>query len=123
MRGRVVRGVDGYGLILREDYDDRLDDKGKECVCYVRESTQHMTQLIDDLLALSRVTRGEFRRAPVDVSAIARAVADRLAQTAPGGRVELVVADGLTSEAGGARLTVVFHDLLVNAWEFTGKRY
>jgi two-component system NtrC family sensor kinase len=117
-----LRSIDSFGLILLEDYADRLDEKGKQCVCYVRESTQHMTQLIDDLLALSRVTRGEFQRVPVDVSAIARTVADRLAQSAPGGQVELVVADGLTAEADGGLLTIVFENLLGNAWKFTGRR-
>jgi signal transduction histidine kinase len=75
-----LRSIDGFGLILLEDFADKLDEEGKQHLRYIRESAQHMARLIDDLLALSRVTRGEFQRAPVDLGVIARAVAGRLAQ-------------------------------------------
>jgi two-component system, NtrC family, sensor kinase len=117
-----LRSIDGFGLILLEDYADKLDDAGKQYLNYVRESAQQMARLIDDLLALSRVTRGEFRRAPTDLSAIVRSVADRLAQSTPGRQVELVVADGLLADGDDGLLTIAFENLLGNAWKFTGTR-
>jgi two-component system, NtrC family, sensor kinase len=117
-----LRSIDGFGQALLEDYADILDEEGKQYLHYVRESTQQMTRLIDDLLALSHVTRGEFQRAPVDLGAIARTVAARLAQRAPERQVELVVAAGLVADGDGRLLTIVFENLLGNAWKFTGKR-
>jgi signal transduction histidine kinase len=57
-----LRSIDGFSLALLEDCGDRLDDDGRRYLHYVRELAQHMARLIDDLLALSRVTRGELNR-------------------------------------------------------------
>jgi two-component system NtrC family sensor kinase len=114
-----LRSIDGFGLILLEDYADKLDDEGKQYLNYVRESAQQMSRLIDDLLALSRVARGEFRRAPTDLSAIVRSVAARLAQSSAGRRVELVVPDGLLADGDDGLLTIAFENLIGNAWKFT----
>jgi two-component system NtrC family sensor kinase len=114
-----LRSIDGFGLILLEDYADKLDAEGKQYLNYVRESAQHMARLIDDLLALSRVARRDFRRAPTDLSAIVRAVAARLAQSTADRRVELVVPDGLHADGDDGLLTIAFENLLGNAWKFT----
>jgi two-component system NtrC family sensor kinase len=114
-----LRSIDGFGLILLEDYADKLDDDGKHYLNYVRESAQQMARLIDDLLALSRVARGEFRRTPIDLSAMVRSVTARLAQTTPGREVELVVADGLLAEGDIGLMKIAFENLLGNAWKFT----
>ena len=57
-----LRSIDGFSLALLEDYAEKLDDDGREYLRFIRESAQHMAQLIDDLLALSRVTRSDFQR-------------------------------------------------------------
>jgi signal transduction histidine kinase len=62
--------IDGFGQALLEDYADKLDDEGRKYLGRVRESAQHMARLIDDLLALSRVSRSELRRRRVDLSAL-----------------------------------------------------
>jgi two-component system NtrC family sensor kinase len=117
-----LRSIDGFGLILLQDYADKLDDDGRQYLNYVRESAQQMSRLIDDLLALSRIARSDFRRAPVNLSAIARSVAARLAQASPNRQVELVVADGLVADGDDGLLTILFENLLGNAWKFTGAR-
>jgi two-component system, NtrC family, sensor kinase len=117
-----LRSIDGFGLILLQDYADKLDDDGRQYLNYVRESAQQMSRLIDDLLALSRIARSDFRRAPVNLSAIARSVAARLAQTSPNRQVELVVADGLVADGDDGLLTILFENLLGNAWKFTSAR-
>jgi light-regulated signal transduction histidine kinase (bacteriophytochrome) len=81
-----------------------------------------MASLIDDLLALSRVTRGEFARGKVDLSALARDIAGRLVRAAPDRAVDVVVADGLEADCDGRLLAIVFENLLGNAWKFTAKR-
>jgi light-regulated signal transduction histidine kinase (bacteriophytochrome) len=117
-----LRSIDGFGLALLEDYGDKLDDEGKEYLKYVRESAQQMAALIDDILALSRVTRSEFERGRVDVGALARDVAERLARSTPDRKVDVVVADRLEAEGDGRLLKIAFENLLSNAWKFTRDR-
>jgi light-regulated signal transduction histidine kinase (bacteriophytochrome) len=88
----------------------------------VRESAQQMSRLIDDLLALSRVTRAEFVRASTDLSAIASSVVERLAQRDPGREMDIRIAEGLFADSDAGLLAIVFENLLGNAWKFTRGR-
>lgn len=117
-----LRSVDGFSLALLEDYGDLLSGDGTRYLTYVRQAAQRMAQLIDDLLALSRVSRAEFTRRPVDLSALARTVATRLAEAAPERTATVAVADDLTCEGDIRLLTIALENLLGNAWKFTGKR-
>ncbi len=117
-----LRSIDGFSRALWEDYEDKLDASGKEFLRFVRESAQQMAQLIDDLLALSRVTRSEFRREPVDLGAIARATVDRLERSHPDRRVTVSIHEGLRDMGDPRLLSIALDNLLGNAWKFTGKR-
>jgi two-component system, NtrC family, sensor kinase len=117
-----LRSIDGFTLALLEDCGEKLSEDGKQYLRYVRESAQHMARLIDDLLALSRVTRAELDRAETDLSSIARSVAARLAKASPDRQVELLVTDRLVANCDGGLLTIVFENLIGNAWKFTSKR-
>ena len=117
-----LRSIDGFSLALLEDCGENLNEDGKQYLRYVRESAQHMARLIDDLLALSRVTRAELDRAETDLSSIARSVAERLARAAPDRQVELHLLDQLVANCDSHLLTIVFENLIGNAWKFTGKR-
>ena len=117
-----LRSIDGFSLALLEDCGENLNEDGKQYLRYVRESAQHMARLIDDLLALSRVTRAEPDRAETDLSSIARSVAERLARAAPDRQVELHLLDQLVANCDSHLLTIVSENLIGNAWKFTGKR-
>jgi DNA-binding response OmpR family regulator len=117
-----LRSLDGFSLALLEDYGPKLDEEGRQYLGYIRESAQQMAHLIDDLLELSRVTRSELRREPVDLTQVARSIAARLRQTDPARQVEFVIADGLTVEGDPGLLTSVLENLIGNAWKYSGKR-
>jgi len=116
-----LRSIEGFSLALLEDYGDRLDDTGKSYLDRVRNATIKMGHLIDDLLKLSRVTRSEMNRERVDLSAIGKDVAGRLAQSHPERSVEFVIADGLTAYGDARLLTVALENLFSNAWKFSEK--
>jgi light-regulated signal transduction histidine kinase (bacteriophytochrome) len=117
-----LRGVDGFSQALLEDYADKLDDEARGYLKHVRHSAQEMGRLIDDLLALSRVTRSELVRESVDLSDLARSVATQLQRAQPARRVEIVIADGIVAEGDARLLRIALENLLGNAWKFTSKR-
>lgn len=116
-----LRHIDGFSQMLIEGWSHALDDKGQDCVRRVRASAQRMAELIEDLLRLSRVSRADLRRQPVDLSALARTVVMELERTAPERSVRCLITEGLVGEGDVQLLRVVFDNLLGNAWKFTGK--
>jgi light-regulated signal transduction histidine kinase (bacteriophytochrome) len=117
-----LRGIDGFSQALLDDYADKVDEEGRRHLTFLRESAQQMGRLIDDLLGLSRVTRAELRRLPVDLSALARNVAAQLTMAQPDRQVEIVIGDGIGVEGDAPLLRISLQNLLGNAWKFTGKR-
>ncbi len=117
-----LRSIDGFSKALLEECADALNPQGTEYVQRVRTSTQRMSQLIDDLLTLSRVTIGELSREKVDLSRIARHVGRELRETHPERNIDLVVRDGLVADGDARLLGVVVENLLQNSWKFTSKR-
>jgi signal transduction histidine kinase len=116
-----LRSMDGFSLALLEDYGDRLDADGQNCIQRVRAASQRMAQLVDDLLYLSRVTRREVRRERVDLSALVQTITAELQETQPERQVEFVIAEGVVAKGDTHLLRVVMESLLDNAWKFTSK--
>ncbi|MCL5958776.1 MAG: ATP-binding protein, partial [Chloroflexi bacterium] len=117
-----LRHIDGFGRILLRDYSDKLDEQGKHYLQVLREGSQRMEQLIDAMLKLSRVTRAEMRRRPVDMSELAASILAELHKEQPERQVELTVAPNVIANGDPALLRIVLENLLGNAWKFTSKR-
>jgi len=116
-----LRSIDGFSQVLLEDYAEELDAQGKDYLQRVCRGSQHMAQLIDELLKLSRVTRGEISRERVDLSALAQTIAAELQKIQSEPQVEFIAAPGLLANGDPRLLRVVLENLLGNAWKFTGK--
>jgi signal transduction histidine kinase len=116
-----LRSIDGFSMILLEDYADQLDTQGKDHLSRVRQASQHMAQLIDDLLMLSRLARGEIHRTTVNLSELAQDIADEQRRNQPDRQVEFVITQGLTTNGDKNLLQIVLQNLLDNAWKFTAK--
>jgi PAS domain S-box-containing protein len=117
-----LRSIDGFSRAMFEDCNDKLDEQGQQYLRYIRESAQHMAHLIDDLLALSRVTSSDLRHEPVDLSALALAAFVRLQRAQPDRSAQFVAQEGLVTDGDPRLLAVVFDNLIGNAWKFTSKR-
>jgi PAS domain S-box-containing protein len=116
---RPLRAIDGFSQILLEDYEDELDEEGRLYLKRTKAASQRMGQLIDDLLDLSRMTRGKMRRESVDLSALARAIAEEFRRAQPEHEVEVIVEEGLVANGDGNLLRVMLENVLGNAWKFT----
>jgi PAS domain S-box-containing protein len=116
-----LRSIDGFSLALMEDYASKLEPEARDYLQRVRAATKRMAQLIDDLLALSRVSRSDMTRTKVDLSGLARNVAAELRNAQPDRQTEFMIADGLTADADPRLLRIVLDNLFGNAWKFTSK--
>lgn len=114
-----LRTIDGFSQAILEDYGDRLDEDGKRYLSRVREGSQYMARLIDDMLNLSRLTRGELRKEEVDLSDIARTIVADLRSCEPDRQVQFLIQDNLRAEGDKRLLRAVLENLLGNAWKFT----
>lgn len=117
-----LRAINGFSSALLEDYHDRLDETGRNFLGRIVASCQKMGELIDDLLKLSRITKQEMRKEPVDLSALSREIIDSLREEQPKREVEVRIADGLKAEGDPRLLSVALENLLQNAWKFTSQK-
>jgi PAS domain S-box-containing protein len=117
-----LQNINGFSLILMEDYANQLDPEGLDYVQRLRESCKHMEEIIDALLALSKMMRTELLVDQLDLSVLANAVAADLKQNNPDRLVDWVIAEGLTVEGDVQLLRVVLENLFGNAWKFTANR-
>ncbi len=116
-----LRTMDGFSHALLEDYGDKLDAEGKDYLQRVRAGSQKMAQLIDDLLKLSRVTRGEPEHRKVDLSKLVQTVAAELQESAPERQVTFDIAPGVTAEGDTRMIRIALENLLGNALKVTAK--
>jgi len=117
-----LRAMDGFSGALLEEYQEQLDDQAHHYLRRIREASQRMGQLIEDLLNLSRVTRREMNRRPVDLSQMAREIAAELHSQHPSRRVECEVMPDLMVEADPNLMKIALENLLSNAFKFTAQR-
>jgi PAS domain S-box-containing protein len=116
-----LRGIDGWSQALLEDYQDKLDDQGRQYIGRVRSETQRMGRLIDDMLQLSRLTRADMVREKVDLSALAQSIIGRLTVEDPHRQVEFIIHPEIIAEGDAHLLEVAFINLLGNSFKFTAK--
>ncbi len=114
-----LRSIDGWSLALLEDCGQQLNAQGQKYLDRVRSEAQRMGKLIDDLLHLSRVSRGELIPRPIDLSALAETIAARLRESHPGRAIEFKIAPHLKGTGDPRLLEVALTNLLDNAAKFT----
>lgn len=119
-----LRSIGGFSNILFEDHAQALDEDGKTLLLRIQTNVDAMNRLINDLLRLSRSTRGEIVKVFVDMSAIGRkAVSDLMANSPdPDRSADFNIAGGLSCAGDPRYLQVVLENLLDNAWKYTRAR-
>jgi light-regulated signal transduction histidine kinase (bacteriophytochrome) len=116
-----LRAIDGYSKALWEDNGAQLNSSGKDYLDRLRAANLRMGELVDDLLQLSQLTRGEFHRGPVDLSQMVTQINANLQQQFPERQVTLRVEPGLVVQGDARLLQLALENLLGNAWKFTAK--
>ena len=117
-----LRSIDGFSEALLEDYADNLDEEGRHYLQRIRASAQHMGELIDALLGLSRVTRREVKKQTVDLTELAEEVLKDLQHSEPQRKVDCSIQTGLQAKGDKQLLLIVLANLLGNAWKYSSKQ-
>jgi PAS domain S-box-containing protein len=116
-----LRSMNSFSQALMEDFGDRLDGQALDYLTRISRASQRMSTLIDDLLKLANVTRGDFQYQPVDLSTIANEIAAELHRASPDREVRMVVANGVHAWGDRRLIAIALQNLLENAWKFTRK--
>src|SRR5690606_24154259 len=114
-----LRAIDGFSRMVAERHADAFDEVGRGYLARVRAATARMGELIDALLKMSRVSRSELRREPLDLSAMAGEIVAELAHNEPERRVEVEIEPGLQASGDSTLVRNLLGNLLGNAWKFT----
>jgi signal transduction histidine kinase len=115
-----LRGIDGYSQLLLEDYAKDLDAEGQSFLETIHTSTEEMSQLIDDLLAYSRLERREFKPDRVELQPLIKTVVEHTERESTACPVDFVLkVNGGTVVADVNGLTQSLKNYLDNAMKFT----
>lgn len=114
-----LRSIDGFSHALLEDCGEVIGEYGRELLGRIRAAVRRMSELIDALLSLSRVTRNEMKREELNLSEMVRAILKELHEAQPHRHVEGVVADRVMAQADPYLMRVALENLIGNAWKFT----
>jgi signal transduction histidine kinase len=117
-----IRAIGGFAALLTQDHESELTEEAQRKVAIIRGEAARMGQLIDDLLAFSRLGRKAIEPIDLDMSAMAKNVYDRLNHAEAGPKVDFRL--GSMPRASGDRglLEQVWMNLLSNAIKFSGKK-
>ena len=116
-----IRVVEGFTKIVKEDYGRLLDRVGNDHLDRVLGAAARMNNMIDALLALSKLSSQPLVRQGVNLSQLAAYVADDLRRQSPGRQVGIEIEPDMQIEGDPTLLRVVVENLLGNAWKYTGK--
>lgn len=111
--------VAGYSALLVRTLGPQIPVEQREWLLHIQQSAQRMSQLIDALMRLSRVSRQELSLQAVDVTALVRSIVDDLRQEQPRRRLTVQLGDLPETVADAPLLRQLFVNLLSNAFKFT----
>jgi signal transduction histidine kinase len=109
----------GFSYVLMSAHANKLDANGQESIKSIRAAARRMSELIDDLLNLSRVSTSAMHREKIDLSEFARSIMEELCRTAPGRHVDFIAPVSAEAYADARLMRIVTDNLLRNAWKYT----
>jgi PAS domain S-box-containing protein len=117
-----LRHIDGFARLLIQREDQRLDETSARYLHVIGEAARKMGQLIDDLLAFSRMSRTEMQTLPVNLEQVVADVQHELAPTIEGRTISWTIGRLPVVSGDPAMIRLVFVNLLSNAIKYTTPR-
>ena len=117
-----LRAINGFSQAILEEHAEHINPEVETYLTQVIRSGENMSQMLDALLSLSRVTLSEINLEQVNLSLMARAIMNDLQSSEPGRNAEIIIADDLTVIADRRLMQILLTNLLGNAWKFSSRR-
>lgn len=117
-----LRAMDGFSRILLEDHAEKLDESADFYLKRIRHNAQQMGELINDLLAFSRLSRQSLKKEHVNTPALIQSVLELIQPQEVNPRAAITVKDLPPCYADPKLLTQVFTNLLSNALKYTQRQ-
>jgi PAS domain S-box-containing protein len=117
-----LRAIDGFTNIFVEDYGGQIDDEGRRLLTVIRENSQRMGLLIDNLLAFSRMGRQPLSTKSVNMKSLALEALGQVKAEGIGTNASTVIHDLPAANADPALLKQVWINLLSNALKYSSAR-
>ena len=114
-----LRAVDGFSRILQEEYGPKLDVEGQRIVGVIRQATNRMAQMIDDILAFSRAGRREVAAGAISMEELVRAALKDLEPALADRNIKLDMELLPASHGDASMIQRLWSNLLDNAIKFT----
>jgi PAS domain S-box-containing protein len=114
-----LRAIDGFSRFMMEDYYIKLDPEGKRLLGLIRSNTLKMDKLITDILALSRVSRGETRVSKVNMTKMAMSMFNEVISSEMKGKINFVIDKLPEAIADSTYIKQVWINLISNAIKFS----
>lgn len=114
-----LRSMSGFSQILYDTAPAGLDDKSRHYLRRIHDASLRMSQLIEDLLSLSRISRAELVARPANLSQISADAAAAVRDHYPGRSVQLTIEPGMTIHGDTRLMRIAMENLLDNAWKYT----
>ena len=114
-----LRSIDGFSNKILKDYGELFDAQGKDYFMRVKNASQHMGHLIDDLIKLARISRVEVNLEEINLSSIARVIATELKESDPERKADFYIQDDLIASGDLNLMQIALQNLLDNAWKYS----
>ena len=116
-----LRSLNSFSQFMEEEYGNSLDEQGRDYLRRIRAAGTHLTDLIDALLKLARISRSEIQMVDVSLGRLAQEIAESLTATQPERKVTWLIDSDMHCTADPTLIRVVLENLLGNAWKFTSR--
>ena len=116
-----LRSIEGFSLALAEDCTHILDDTAKQYISRLQRNSRHMSELIENLLKLSRINQQTLNYSSLNLSEICNNIIERLKEQQPDRNITFKIDENIQACGDKALITIALENLLSNAWKYTSQ--
>lgn len=117
-----LRRIEGFRQVLEERMGPTLNERSQHFLDRIGQESRSMSDMIDSFLQLSRATQSEMEVSRLNISQLVQKIVDELKQQDELRQVEFIVQPEVYAEVDRRIITMLFSNLLANAWKYTSKQ-